>query len=117
MKVDDLEGMLLDYWVARAEGFTNTLKAFESSPVPYSVKWEYGGLIIEREHIDLSWHHETARWGAAIDGWPQPNLSYGHASSPSLLTAAMRSYVASKFGEEVPDSAIDAPQERADGEG
>jgi len=104
MKVDELEGEILDYWVARAEGFANTFEAFKNSTVPYSSNWAYGGLIVEREHIDTSWHHETSQWCACIDGWPQPNLSFGHASSERLLVAAMRSYVASKFGDEVQEA-------------
>lgn len=105
MKVDELEGMLLDYWVARAEGFTNTIEAFESSPVPYSLKWEYGGLIIERERISAVCC--DGNWFACICGeehWIDTSYYDEPWGGPTPLVAAMRSYVASKFGDEVPDA-------------
>lgn len=92
MKVSELEGALLDYWVARAEGFTNTFEAFKDSPTPYSSKWEYGGLIIERERIDIN---------TTVDGWGAYCDINTRMPGSTALEAAMRAYVAWKFDDEV----------------
>lgn len=116
MKVAELEGPLLDYWVARAEG--EVLAPAHAAPDPnsgtywlkmgrfasvkpcpqYSSRWSDGGPIIEREAIDITCTEpslEPRYWLALYKNSPAIGLS--------PLIAAMRSYVASKFGEEVPD--------------
>ena len=99
MKVSVLEGSELDYWVARAEG----LKKGGTNYVAYSTVWNVGGPIIEREGISIEyvWHIDgrtpTRLWVAEING-----LNAMGGQTP--LLAAMRAYVASKFGEEVDDS-------------
>lgn len=82
-----------------------------------SSEWMDGGPIIERERIGI---FEGARWPepgtppaqwvwyACVDGTPNygTNLeSYDHptVSGPTMLVAAMRAFVASKFGDTVPD--------------
>ncbi|SKC78576.1 Protein of unknown function [Burkholderia sp. CF099] len=103
MKVSDLSGARLDLWVHRAE-------RSDEVPVPlYSSDWGVAGPIIEREHIVLQFFREydtrtaavTEHWGARVhhDDYP-PNRRY-HASSP--LVAAMRAYVARKFGDDIVD--------------
>lgn len=65
-----------------------------------STNWVQGGPIIEREHISLSDPESQAgnEWRAWCGAW---NFS---GSTP--LIAAMRCYVASRFGDEV-----DVPEE------
>lgn len=121
MKVSELSGALLDLWVARAEGLplscdwdqgeyilvgTGAGDLIEFSP---SSNWSEGGPIIERERVHLEpfpGGEEYPEWMAfeQSDGWGEPvedspRRQYGETA----LEAAMRAYVASKFGEEVPD--------------
>lgn len=118
MRVSELTGALLDYWVARAEG--ERLAPSHRSPNPDtgrywlqqgafgSVKecprytdWAYGGPIIEREFIELTHdrgHREDGTFGRV---W-QANCVGGWWDGDTPLIAAMRAYVASKFGDEVP---------------
>ena len=123
MKTSDLTGALLDYWVAKAEGrltfrstcpedagvytygrggeieYTEPLKGW--SP---STDWEIGGLIIDREPFGI-FERRDGEWFAGIykprQGFKDECVAY--LSGPTILIAAMRAYVASKFGEEVPD--------------
>lgn len=114
MKTCELEGAALDYWVARAEGKNyaenkewgnatindlgrcsiahrnwNCAKYFEPSK-----NWGHGGPIIERERITAEPHYPG--------GWFATNGGADSFKGPTLLIAAMRCYVASKFGDEVP---------------
>lgn len=115
MKVSELEGYLLDYWVAKARGFEEIRVfspsrptdcgwvevRFNSSPgagftrYDPSDDWGYGGPIIEREQLTIE------PWA---DGWlasyERDNALVGEGG-PTPLIAAMRAYVASKFGDEV----------------
>jgi Protein of unknown function (DUF2591) len=106
-KVCELEGALLDAAVAKAEGWK--LEIRKNGEIGYcfaaipdlglvcfwpSSSWDDGMPIIERECIALipydpwlSW-----KWGDAAR-----RISHG----PKPLVAGMRSYVASRFGEEV----------------
>ena len=107
MKVADLEGVALDWAVAKAMGLTPTLhlNPFGYWVLPnidgsYSTEWALGGPIIEREKICLE-HAITggnSRWAAT--GY----LAEEYGSTP--LIAAMRCYVASKMGDtiEVPEA-------------
>jgi hypothetical protein len=106
MKVAELEGELLDYWVAKieyADGFDTTLKDWIGRSVPFSRDWKWGGPIIEREKIGIT-------YGAAGDVWHAMALAEGvlsikwHLTGPTPPIAAMRAYVASKLGPEVPDT-------------
>lgn len=118
-KVAELEGVNLDLAVAIAEGWKRNgdwwshvnkeepmtgmvVRGGELFPAPWSSSWMWGGPIIERERIALSppslaspdgdWFAETPSQEADLDGG---------ALGPTALIAAMRAYVASKFGEEV----------------
>lgn len=106
MKTAELEGAALDYYVAKAEGLDieavrngsvivgRTPNRYVYSP---SVNWEYAGPIIERERICIG-YSEVHGWGADF----QDDVPYRwHGKTP--LIAAMRAFVASKFGDEVPD--------------
>lgn len=115
MKVSELEGADLDYWVAKALGFNGVTieeddivqsecpdEAMAFDTHVYSRSWSQGGQIIEREKITL--HPGPDGWGA----WIHPAIhdpkswSMPMADGPTPLVAAMRCFVASKFGKEVP---------------
>lgn len=127
MRVAELEGALLDYWVARAEILAG--EAFhglkivrnicwhvqvhcgaeigESGDVDVgfcpSTDWEDGGPIIEREQIAPYHRDEDGSdnvWHAVC---PMPKGYEATEDGPTLLIAAMRAYVASKYGDEVED--------------
>lgn len=136
MKVAELEGAQLDYWVARANGWRVNLdfpnggwRYLNEDPVqPFPAEWrsEYkpssdwsdGGPIIERERFNIvdhaAYHHngilkEYSEQFAAFKGDPY-QLSdlggfefYWMQKGPTPLIAAMRAYVASKFGDTVED--------------
>jgi hypothetical protein len=70
---------------------------------PFSSDWSDGGPIIERERITiLFWEEGTvnANVRATIYGSDVVD-SEGEADGPTALIAAMRAYVASKFGETI----------------
>lgn len=142
MKTSELEGTLLDYWVAMAcdyapfrqrdsaEGDRACIGRFHDVDgsivtVPLwtfrpSTNWGYGGPIIEREMILLA-PQESGMWRAVhcpsgndgalvpcmhIDGEPVgftqgPKFANEHKKP---LVAAMRTFVASRFGETVSES-------------
>ncbi|WP_175787470.1 phage protein NinX family protein [Burkholderia anthina] len=100
MKVSELSGVLLDYWVARAEGMSHEQASFVVPAHAYSTEWAYGGPIIEREKIATLPCFENGRFY-----WRAAHPYYVNASvGDTPLIAAMRAYVASKFGNEVPDA-------------
>lgn len=117
MRVADLEGVWLDYWVAKAEGYPLSCDwnqgehiligtgAGDLGHFSPSTNWVDGGEIIEREGIDIAREGITGdrHWRAMVDH------TVGVFEGETALIAAMRCYVASKFGADVPDSAIDAP--------
>jgi hypothetical protein len=113
-KVAELEGAELDCWVAKAEGLDNPrieagfcfvnmrgdhgLGWYPTSWQP-SDDWSQGGPIIEREGIKLlPPQADRSHWLAEIfQGTPH----FGWAEAETPLIAAMRAFVASKFGDEV----------------
>ena len=110
MKVSALDGAYLDYWVARAEGET---AVFEYGECKYhyddehgtwdenwhpSADWSQGGPIIERERIALI-PVIGGTWSAEYDEPTGGGDYQEHAiDGPTALIAAMRAFVASKFG-------------------
>lgn len=110
MRVDELVGAQLDYWVGRAEGadfgpewdqgpdYVMIGGHSGRRPERYSpsTDWAQGGPIIERERISVNdgGFYYPGRRSAWIDA---SFTAYG----PTPLVAAMRAYVASKFGNEV----------------
>lgn len=110
MKTAELTGAALDWAVAQAEGSVRL--QYDSREgliinnvlgwIPYrpSVAWQQGGPIIEREKICLCWEPrlKEMEWEAGMYG--------GQGTGQTPLIAAMRCYVASKFGDE-----IDIPEE------
>lgn len=102
MKVSELTGAMLDEWVARAEGYSETIDggwpsydewAMANDWAP-STNWQDAGPIIERERIDIN--TDVYGWTAYID---IKDRMFGDTA----LEAAMRAFVASRFGPEVPD--------------
>ncbi|WP_430229789.1 phage protein NinX family protein [Paraburkholderia tropica] len=113
MKVANLEGALLDYWVAKADGCLEVVYLYQDDnyyatdcgvPVYYSRDWSKGGPIIEREGLAIAprAHPDfiaTMTWASQ----PYSGKSAQHIGSTPLI-AAMRAFVASKFGEDVEDA-------------
>lgn len=124
MKVSELSGTPLDYWVARAEGYDPEKEqvilhvdgtcriAYHEDDDPDSrynpsQSWMWGGPIIERAKIDLKSPpnidapDEHIDWAASVDDRSVSYTVEWYGETP--LLAAMRAYVASKFGKEVGD--------------
>jgi hypothetical protein len=115
MKTTELTGVALDWAVAKCEGSDSVAARYYDEDdlpmcrdeVPHmewkpSTNWAQGGAIIEREEISISREFSSGRieWAA----WtPAPFRddaeAFGYGETP--LIAAMRCYVASKFGDEV----------------
>lgn len=111
MKVSELTGARLDLCVAKIDGHLGSIVGslclvhvradglrvgalrggliFEPS-----ANWAHGGPIIERERLELR-NEPNGQFSAMGDGC--------HATGHTMLIAGMRAYVASKFGDEVPD--------------
>lgn len=104
VKTAELDGIALDWAVARIEG--DELPKSGGKGSDYSTDWAHGGPIIEREGLCVGRKQQcdTAYCpinDPTVDCWARtPNgghLSYG----PTPLIAAMRCYVAGKLGESV----------------
>jgi hypothetical protein len=127
VKVSELEGDSLDYWALRADGWEDdrpqdlqmkrdgqhclvgVAPAYACNGHQWrspSTDWARGGIIIERERIHLEPFPDD-EWMAfeRADGWGEPlEDSPLRQYGPTPLIAAMRAYVALKFGEEVEDA-------------
>lgn len=129
MKVAELTGALLDYWVARAEGMTHEQASFVIPAHAYSSEWGHGGPIIESDQIFLTPPSDEHSNGGPNHGWrrydhwratvsartrtlPPKNATQealnvrgvGRGIGETALIAAMRAKVASHYGDEVPDA-------------
>jgi hypothetical protein len=109
IKVAELEGAKLDMWMAKAENvrFSKFPERAKRLILPSGEKyspssdWSQGGPIIEREKIMLE---PVETWCAHLyTGDPAINYAVSHEGK-TPLEAAMRCYVASKFGEEVEEA-------------
>jgi len=121
-KTATLEGALLDAAVAKALGWKVTrdpeeqgggldaldvqaqrghILSDESSGWSPSRQWEDGGPIIERERIDLLWLDAARGWSANFEIHVGQGEEEHRHTGPTPLIAAMRAYVASRFGDEV----------------
>jgi hypothetical protein len=113
MKVSELTGETLDYWVARAaniaikrraDGFLYTDEDHPKLWQPSNF-WDTAGPIIERERIALhvtfasKEENQDQGWWASADRF----LNTQHYG-PTPRIAGMRAFVASKFGDTVPDN-------------
>jgi hypothetical protein len=111
MKVAELTGALLDVWVARViglpvAGIVGGECFIRDDPNPWrfrpTTSWEQAGAIIERECIAV----RPCLWisGQCVEWSAEMGLQESHyRTGDTPLIAAMRAYVASKFGAEVPD--------------
>jgi Protein of unknown function (DUF2591) len=129
MKVDELDGALLDYWVAKVVMATfrgerppiyrvtltpGSCCINNLNPYTPSKCWSQGGPIIERERIMF---HEVRNGEPGRQGNIRASVSRGMATTtylqygPTHLIAAMRCYVRSQFGEEVPDQQLGVSEE------
>ncbi|WP_429941830.1 phage protein NinX family protein [Achromobacter xylosoxidans] len=121
MKVSDLEGAELDAWVAKAHGMVSMgYPIAKGKPLTQfwgydkregvhagprvavakfrpSTDWSWGGPIIDSERISIQY----SPGGYLI--WHAHILGGASRFGSTPLIAAMRAYVASKYGEEVPN--------------
>lgn len=121
-KVSELTGVQLDYWVARALGYKVNATEDEAGyarwvtpenhilcyPFEPSKSWSQGGPIIEDHGLGVAKVYEPAD-GPITEGQEYAAISLNDAITmygPKPLVAAMRVFVASKYGEEVPVGAF-----------
>lgn len=125
MKVSGLIGEELDAWVARALGMERIsvregrayravdhpilLGAFEFHGVlpEYSKDWAQGGSIIDRERMNFA----TIGTGPVGENGKAPIVAIPEdgrkaMEGPTHLIAAMRAFVASKYGDTVRDEPV-----------
>lgn len=128
-EVSTLEGALLDAAVAKAEGWIENpgggyhapilIEVGEDKPLPgtewrmlcsWSTEWQHGGPIVERERITVDYGRgpTNTEWSAMVNTpsgswvWKPPlEKDVVEEFGPTPLIAAMRAYVASKFGDKV----------------
>ena len=124
MKVSELQGAELDYWVAMAEGkdaeirptwsirgqptciiFKGKREGDGHYPFFPSTDWSQGGPIIEKWGIQIAPSRLGNGW--EILSWAASFRNRGalahNREGPTPLIAAMRAFVASKYGDEVGD--------------
>ena len=109
LKTIELTGASLDWAVAKCEGFypftddISWIIEWEGQYISlpqYSTNWAQGGVIIEREWLDITpWPNESdedLRW-QCVQHDSIDRVAFG----PTPLIAAMRCYVMSRLGDEV----------------
>lgn len=116
MKVSELQGARLDYWVGEIEEKnvyvvgeycyvrTYTNECVMISFYSPSTDWSQGGPLIQAKRIQLHPYESPEMegyWRGCIISESKGIRMYFSASEP--LVAAMRCLVASKYGDEVPD--------------
>lgn len=107
-RTDSLEGAQLAYAIAMAEGEDMTLW-FENNGkhrrphAAHGTDWCQAGPIIERNRIDVVADEHTDEWHSVMCG-EVVHIAMGYGPTP--IIAALRCYVASKFGDY-----IDLPKE------
>lgn len=122
MRVHELHGARLDLWTAKAAGVPepqivdgvcgiaasrDARSKFDTRMVDYrpSSNWAHGGPIIESERISVWRYPNLDAWhaGMQFDFVRDEGLKVEHYyQGPTPLVAAMRCFIASKFGTEVP---------------
>jgi hypothetical protein len=113
MQVVDLTGTQLDYWVAKAEAielkYSDAMQQWRVMDEPTEiwwqphVDWSQAGPIIEREGIGF-FRAESPGPEYGDEAWVASDAHDActyRGNTP--LIAAMRAYIASKFGIEVSD--------------
>ena len=114
MKTSDLQGVALDWAVTTIEepdalryGVADWIEQRRSKTIGdefvhrYHQSWSQGGPIIERERIAVEFVRRD-EVDSALVVWSANKYGTGYdEQGPTPLVAAMRSYVASKLGDEV----------------
>lgn len=116
VKTSELSGAALDWAVAKCEEPIGGYKAWVQDDLDkgilhgmsYSSNWSFGGPIIESGCIGIDTNpcgsaESHFAWKAIIDV-PDCDVVEMHGDKP--LVAAMRCYVASKFGDEMEIPAV-----------
>jgi hypothetical protein len=113
LKTSELQGAVLDWAVAKCEQgefMDETWWADFSHESCYSTDWALAGPIIERERIGFKYTGTAMEFVAWVNG----ELSTMHDQyGPTPLIAAMRCYVASKFGDDLVLFKVEVPDELA----
>src|SRR5690242_4666535 len=96
VRVSDLSGARLNYWVARAEGKSHELALACYPALPYSTDWGYGGPIVEqlirRGHVFIQSNPEEPV--ACVGPWFREE-------GWTMLECACRTWVTARFGPRV----------------
>jgi len=107
MKTSELIGPALDWAVAKCEGDDWLFETYSAGSPPgaaYSTDRSLAGSIIDREEISTVLLYGNT-WGATTynvqDIVLDRNEAHYQGIGPTRLIAAMRCFVASKFGDEV----------------
>jgi hypothetical protein len=128
LKTSELQGAVLDWAVAKCEGKTKLyqirrgdsrvidtdhpeyFEQYKRQHDEYSTDWALAGPIIERERIGFKYTGTAMEFVAWVNG----ELSTMHDQyGPTPLIAAMRCYVASKFGDDLVLFKVEVPDELA----
>jgi hypothetical protein len=70
-----------------------------------STNWQHGGPIIEREFMELTNDRDWREDGSFGRVWQANDAGSGYWDGDTPLIAAMRAFVASKYGKTVPEAA------------
>ena len=109
MKVSELQGAELDYWVAALEGWCGSKREWEGfkKQAMSPLGWAAIGPIIEREKIEYAFYPDHIR-AIKYDDLPSGERLIPDVSSVqegnTILEAAMRCYVASKYDDEIAET-------------
>jgi|SRR5687768_15613718 len=117
MRTEKLEGIMLDYWIAKAKeytlepylsgyrmrdkegdvvGFVGPLGVTTLCNYSPSTNWSQGGPILEDNAITVT-PISDAEWMA------EEHITLCNARGFSYLISGMRCYLVSKYGEELPE--------------
>jgi len=117
MKVSELEGAELDYWIARALGWgkwqeyphgiypINPVEGDWGQPWMPSSEWCDGGPLIEEYQVGLDYFASGGVEAQCLSGDPDDINPIVKGST--VLEAACRAIVASVYGEEVPAQEVE----------
>ena len=108
LKTSELQGEALDRMVAKRE-VGDAINEIDD-PHFYSTDWALAGPIIERERIGFKYTGTAMEFVAWVNG-ELSTVNDQHGPTP--LIAAMRCYVASKFGDDLVLFKVEVPDELA----
>ena len=98
MKTNELTGAALN--IAVHNLVSNEPINDDCTAPPYSTDWAFGGPILAQTSIEIC-RLDNGEWRAQLNA--KGSGPYCRHYGPTPLIAAMRCYVASMMGEEVPD--------------